>query len=270
VTGERAAATVYWRPGCPYCSRRLSDLDRIGLPLHKVNIWEDPAAANTVRSIANGNETVPTVVVGDTAMVNPRAAAVVDAARRHTPDLLIDPDPAIAGLTAVLLCTSSAVAAPGGTRSDNGGQPLSNEHAYVFTQQQRDNLSWWNGTWIPQTVSDGAHIQVLLPSDPIRWTPDTGPTCQPSPTAGLVPTWLLPLRSRVELYDHSTLPNEGRISGSSALSVFDYRVTGLGVATICLRPDPPTDDPEVLGFTAGTPPFYVVTMIVGVPQITVP
>jgi glutaredoxin-like protein len=94
VTGERTAATVYWRPGCPYCSRLLGDLDRIGLPLHKVNIWEDPAAAAKVRSIANGNETVPTVMVGDTAMVNPRAAAVVDAARRHTPDLLADLDPA--------------------------------------------------------------------------------------------------------------------------------------------------------------------------------
>ena len=86
MTGDRAAATVYWRPGCPYCSRLLGDLGRIGLPVDKVNIWEDPEAAATVRSIANGNETVPTVVVGDTAMVNPRAADVVDAVRRHTPN----------------------------------------------------------------------------------------------------------------------------------------------------------------------------------------
>lgn len=177
---------------------------------------------------------------------------------------------AIAAVMAVLLCSASAVAAPGGTGSDNGGQPLTNDHAYVFTQQQRDNLSWWNGTWIPQTVPDGAHIQVQLPSDPIRWTPDTGPTCRPSPIAGLVPAWLLPLRGHIELYDRAMLPNEGRMTGSSALSVFDYRVTGLGIATICLRPDPPTAHPEVLGFPAGTPPFYVVTLIVGVPQITVP
>ena len=90
------AATVYWRPGCPYCARLLGDLDRIGLPIAKVNIWEDAGAAATVRAIAGGNETVPTVVVGntvvvgDTAMVNPRAAAVLDAARRHAPDLLTD------------------------------------------------------------------------------------------------------------------------------------------------------------------------------------
>lgn len=175
---------------------------------------------------------------------------------------------ALAALTAVLLYTSSAVAAPGS--DDSGGQPLTNDHAYVFTQQQRDNLVWWNGTWIPQTVPDDAHIQVQLPSDPIRWIPDTGPTCQSSPIAGLVPTWLLPLRGRVELYDRSTLPNEGRISGSSEIAVFDYRVTGLGITTICLRPNPPTTDPELLGFPAGTPPFYVVTLIVGVPQLTVP
>lgn len=82
------AATVYWRPGCPYCSRLLGDLDRIGLPLHKVNIWDDPAAAARVRAVAGGNETVPTVVVGDTAMVNPRAAAVLDAVRAQAPDVL--------------------------------------------------------------------------------------------------------------------------------------------------------------------------------------
>ncbi|MGH3758956.1 glutaredoxin domain-containing protein [Actinophytocola sp.] len=91
------ATTVYWRPGCPYCSRLLGDLGRTGLPIRKVNIWEDPAAAATVRSIANGNETVPTVVIsnhtGDHGMVNPRAADVLDAVRDHAPDLLDDLDP---------------------------------------------------------------------------------------------------------------------------------------------------------------------------------
>ena len=91
MTG-RHAGTIYWRPGCPYCSRLLGDLDRVGLPIRKVNIWEDPSAAATVRSIANGNETVPTVVVGDRGMVNPRAAEVLDAVRDHAPDLLDDLD----------------------------------------------------------------------------------------------------------------------------------------------------------------------------------
>jgi glutaredoxin len=94
VTADRAGVTVYWRPGCPYCSRLLGDLDRIGLPLTKVNIWDDAGAAATVRAVAGGNETVPTVVVGDAAMVNPRAAAVLDATRRHAPELLADLDTA--------------------------------------------------------------------------------------------------------------------------------------------------------------------------------
>ncbi|AEA23518.1 glutaredoxin [Amycolatopsis echigonensis] len=92
------AATVYWRPGCPYCSRLLGDLDRIGLPVTKVNIWADRAAAARVRAVAGGNETVPTVVVGDTAMVNPRAGAVLDAVRAHAPDVLADLD--VDGMTA--------------------------------------------------------------------------------------------------------------------------------------------------------------------------
>lgn len=79
---------VYWRPGCPYCAKLFRDLERIGLPVSKVNIWEDRAGAARVRSIADGNETVPTVVVGDDMMVNPRVGQVLDAVRRSAPDLL--------------------------------------------------------------------------------------------------------------------------------------------------------------------------------------
>lgn len=168
------------------------------------------------------------------------------------------------------LAAVTLVGTAGADATPDGGQPLTNDHAYVFTQQQRDNLSWWNGTWLPQTVPDGAHLQVQLPSDPIRWIPDTSTSCQPSPLADLVPTWLLPLRGTVELYHRGTLPNAGRLTGSSQLSILDYRVTGLGIAAICLRPDPVPDNPEVLGFPAGTPPYYVATVIVGIPQLTVP
>ncbi|MPZ83180.1 MAG: glutaredoxin [Actinophytocola sp.] len=92
MTADRSAVTVYWRPGCPYCSRLLGDLDRVGLPITKINIWEDAGAAAKVRAVAGGNETVPTVVVGDAAMVNPRATDVLDATRRHAPELLADLD----------------------------------------------------------------------------------------------------------------------------------------------------------------------------------
>lgn len=66
----------YWRPGCPFCVSLRRGLSRQGIEFEAVNIWEDPDAAARVRSVANGNETVPTVFVGDQALVNPTAAQV--------------------------------------------------------------------------------------------------------------------------------------------------------------------------------------------------
>lgn len=66
-----AAVTMYWRPGCGFCTMLRRDLDAAGLEYELINIWEDPAAAEYVRSVARGYETVPTVTVGDTALVNP-------------------------------------------------------------------------------------------------------------------------------------------------------------------------------------------------------
>lgn len=72
---------VYWRPGCPYCRTLLGGLRRSGLHLREVNIWEEPVAAARVRSVAGGNETVPTVFIGDrVAMVNPTVRQVLLAA----------------------------------------------------------------------------------------------------------------------------------------------------------------------------------------------
>lgn len=138
----------------------------------------------------------------------------------------------------------------------------------MFTQQHRDNLPWWNDTWLPQTVPDGAGVEVQLPATPILWKPD--PHCPPSDLAGLVPTWVLPLRSTVTLTGTSTLPDDGRISDTATIAVFDYRVRGIGIAALCLRPDPVVTDPGLLGFPAGTPPFFVLTLLVGVPQLSLP
>ena len=63
--------TVYWRPGCPFCGSLFRQLERHGVPHRRVNIWDDPEAAAVVRGIARGNETVPTVTVGDVGLVNP-------------------------------------------------------------------------------------------------------------------------------------------------------------------------------------------------------
>ena len=69
----------YWRPGCGFCSRLERNLVSRNVTLRKHNIWDDPAHAAVVRAVANGNETVPTVVIGKVAMVNPSADTVVAA-----------------------------------------------------------------------------------------------------------------------------------------------------------------------------------------------
>jgi len=70
------AITVFWRPGCMFCSALLHRLEQTDLVYRTVNIWEDDDARAFVRSVANGNETVPTVVVGDHALVNPSLSAI--------------------------------------------------------------------------------------------------------------------------------------------------------------------------------------------------
>lgn len=74
-----AVPTVYWRPGCPWCARLRRGLARADVATREVDIWQDPAAAAVVRSVATGNETVPTVVIGDRALVNPSVRQVLDA-----------------------------------------------------------------------------------------------------------------------------------------------------------------------------------------------
>lgn len=66
----------YWRPGCGFCAALERPLAKSGFKVKAVNIWEDPAAAARVREVADGNEVVPTVFVGSTAMVNPSFAEI--------------------------------------------------------------------------------------------------------------------------------------------------------------------------------------------------
>ena len=73
--------TLYWRPGCVFCLRLRLTLRWHHLSVHQVNIWADPDAAAFVRSVADGNETVPTVVIDGHPIVNPAPSQVVAALR---------------------------------------------------------------------------------------------------------------------------------------------------------------------------------------------
>jgi len=75
-----AEITVYWRPGCPFCTMLKRSLERAGVSTTNINIWNHPDAAAVVRGAARGNETVPTVEVGGRFLVNPSAGQVMAAA----------------------------------------------------------------------------------------------------------------------------------------------------------------------------------------------
>jgi len=88
TNSELDAIDFYWRPGCGFCMMLERNLTRSGLSLVKHNIWDNAADAATVRDHARGSETVPTVVVGDTAMVNPSADTVLSVVAEKAPHLL--------------------------------------------------------------------------------------------------------------------------------------------------------------------------------------
>ena len=79
---------VFVRPGCPYCVRLRRSLKRYGLVAQEIDIWRDQEAAATVRAITGGDETVPTVRIGQRTFVNPRAADILVAVRQLAPELL--------------------------------------------------------------------------------------------------------------------------------------------------------------------------------------
>ncbi len=81
---------LYWRPGCGFCSMLQRKLDKFGIERTEHNIWNDPADAAIVREHANGNETVPTVVIGDVGFVNPSAGTLLAFLAEHHPNLLPD------------------------------------------------------------------------------------------------------------------------------------------------------------------------------------
>lgn len=74
-------AVFFWRPGCGFCIRLRRQLEDLEVPVVEVNIWEDRRGAEAVRAITGGDETVPTVVIGDVALVNPSGEQVLDVLR---------------------------------------------------------------------------------------------------------------------------------------------------------------------------------------------
>ena len=62
---EAGSVTMFSTTWCGYCRRLKSQMDREGIAYTEVNIEEDPALADFVMSVNNGNQTVPTVLFPD-------------------------------------------------------------------------------------------------------------------------------------------------------------------------------------------------------------
>jgi hypothetical protein len=92
VDGSIAAVEVFWRPGCPFLEGLGRDLAAARVPTNLRNIWESPEDAAIVRSITGGDETVPTLVIGPVALVNPSTRLVMSTLREHAPHLLDSTD----------------------------------------------------------------------------------------------------------------------------------------------------------------------------------
>jgi mycoredoxin len=69
--------TMYTTSWCGYCARLKGQLKRAGVDFDEVDIEQQPAAADIVAKVNNGNQTVPTLVFGDgSALTNPSVAQV--------------------------------------------------------------------------------------------------------------------------------------------------------------------------------------------------
>lgn len=77
---------VLWRPGCGFCANLRRGLRRRAIATTEIDIWKDPSAAERVRAATGGDETVPTVFVGNLALVNPSVRDVVAAIEEEFPE----------------------------------------------------------------------------------------------------------------------------------------------------------------------------------------
>ena len=68
---QRGVPAIYWRPGCSFCLRLRLSLGRSGRGAVWVDISRDADAAARVRSVNEGNETVPTVFLAEETRTNP-------------------------------------------------------------------------------------------------------------------------------------------------------------------------------------------------------
>jgi len=71
--------TMYSTSWCPDCHRAKLFLKQWGISWKEVNIEQTPGAAEKVMAWAKGKRVVPTILVGDRVLVNPRMRELAEA-----------------------------------------------------------------------------------------------------------------------------------------------------------------------------------------------
>ncbi|MFD4182513.1 mycoredoxin [Rhodococcus sp. NPDC058514] len=80
ATEIAADLTIYSTTWCGYCRRLKKQLDESGISYHAIDIEDDPASADFVGSVNDGNHVVPTVKYADgSTATNPTLAQVKQA-----------------------------------------------------------------------------------------------------------------------------------------------------------------------------------------------
>ncbi len=78
-TADTATVTMYSTSWCPDCHRAKAFLSQHGVKFDEVNIEKTPGAAEKVMGWANGKRVVPTILVGERVLVNPRMQDLAEA-----------------------------------------------------------------------------------------------------------------------------------------------------------------------------------------------
>lgn len=77
MTDANPTLTMYSTTWCGYCRRLKKQLDESGISYAEIDIEQDPASAEFVGSVNNGNHVVPTVKFADgSTATNPSLADV--------------------------------------------------------------------------------------------------------------------------------------------------------------------------------------------------
>jgi len=146
-TSTKPVVEFFWRPGCPYCASLDRALRKKHVAVTKRNIWDDPEAAQLVRTAARGNETVPTINIDGTFLVNPSAREVIDLLNASTPTDNAEPtDPT--GTTMRALWNGTVIAESDATVEVEGNHyfPIESVNQQHIRPSDTHTRCAWKGT----------------------------------------------------------------------------------------------------------------------------